>query len=189
MWKCLCECGKTCFIDTKSLTTGKTTSCGCYRSEQWHKRITTHGESRSKLYYVWNDMKSRCTDCNSLPFKDYGGRGIRVCDEWLNSYAKFSEWAKENGYACGLTLDRMDVNGDYEPSNCRWVSMKVQGNNKRTNRVISFNGESHTLTEWSEIAGIGKDTIRRRLNAGWDIKDALTIKPVPGGNYGIKRHH
>lgn len=184
LWICSCDCGNSAIVDTKSLTTGSTTSCGCYRREK-HKQLTTkHGESKRKLYYVWNDMKSRCADANAAPYKDYGGRGISVCDEWVSSYKAFRDWAVENGYADGLTLDRIDVNGDYTPCNCRWVTMKIQSNNKRNNRIVEYNGQSHTVSEWSELTGIRKETLLYRINAGWDIDEALTRKPVRGGHYG-----
>lgn len=184
LWLCQCSCGNTKITDTKSLTTGKTKSCGCY-SRDIHKQIfTKHGETHSKLYFVWNDMKSRCNDVNSRPYKDYGGRGIAVCNEWMSSYECFRDWALSSGYKNGLTLDRIDVNNGYYPENCRWVTMKTQSNNKRNNRNITYNNETHTISEWSDITGINKTTLRLRLNAGWSIKDALTIKPIPGGHYG-----
>lgn len=186
IWVCSCSCGNKVLVDTKSLTTRTTKSCGCYSKEVHSRIFTKHGASRSKLYFVWNDMKSRCSDINALPYKDYGGRGITVCDEWISSFEEFQQWALSNGYQQGLTLDRIDVNKGYSPENCRWVTMKAQCNNKRNNRFITYNGETHTISEWSEITGINKAVIRYRLNAGWDIKDALTIKPIIGGNYGTK---
>lgn len=186
MWVCSCSCGNIVLVDTKSLTTRNTKSCGCYSKEVHSRILTKHGASRSKLYFVWNDMKSRCTDVNAVPYRDYGGRGIIVCNEWMTSFESFQQWALSNGYRQGLTLDRIDVNKGYNPENCRWVTMKVQCNNKRNNRFISYNNETRTISEWSEIAGINKAVIRYRLNSGWDVKDALTIKPVIGGHYGIK---
>lgn len=184
LWICSCSCGNLVCVDTKSLTTGSTTSCGCYRREKHKRLITKHGESKSKLYYVWNDMKSRCTDTNADQYKDYGGRGISVCDEWKSSYEAFRDWAIGSGYVDGLTLDRIDVNGDYNQSNCRWVNMKTQSNNKRNNRVVKYNGQSHTISEWSELTGIRKETLLYRINAGWDIHEAMTRKPIRGGHYG-----
>lgn len=131
-------------------------------------------------------MKSRCTDSNSVVYPDYGGRGITVCDEWMQSYESFRDWAINNGYQENLTLDRIDVNGNYCPDNCRWVSMKVQSNNKRNNRTIVYLGESHTISEWSDITGINKGTLRYRLDAGWTAEKALTTKPISGGRYGTK---
>lgn len=184
IWVCSCSCGNTVLVDTKSLTTQSTKSCGCY-SKEVHKQIfTKHGESRSKLYFVWGDMKSRCADKKALPYKDYGGRGIFVCEEWMRSYESFRDWALNNGYRQGLTLDRKDVDKGYCPENCRWVTMQVQCNNKRNNRFITYKNETHTISEWSKITGIGKEVIRYRLNAGWNVESILTIKPIIGGNYG-----
>lgn len=186
LWECKCSCGNTTVVDTKSLATGATKSCGCFRREEHIKRFKTHGETKTKLYYRWNDMKSRCTDSNSVVYPDYGGRGITVCDEWMQSYESFRDWAINNGYQGSLTLDRIDVNGNYCPDNCRWVSMKVQSNNKRNNRTIVYLGESHTISEWSDITGINKGTLRYRLDAGWTAERALTTKPISGGRYGTK---
>lgn len=137
------------------------------------KTFTTHGMSHTRIYKVWCRMKSRCNNSNSSDYYLYGARGIGVCKEWTSSFEMFYKWAKENGYREGLTLDRIDVNGNYEPQNCRWVTMKIQSNNKRNNRLISFNGETRTIAQWSEITGISKDTIAHRLKIGWDTEKAL----------------
>lgn len=122
-------------------------------------------------------MKYRCNNPNCLAYKNYGGRGIRVCDEWNNSFLSFSEWAGTAGYKEGLSLDRIDVNGDYSPDNCRWATVKTQTNNQRNNHLLEFNGEIHTVSEWSEITGISRSTICCRLKCGWSIDDTLK-KPV-----------
>lgn len=106
-----------------------------------------------------------------------------MCNDWLNSYESFAKWSKDNGYKHGLTLDRIDVNGNYQPSNCRWVDMSVQSNNKRNNRLVELEGETHTISEWSRIVGISKETIRYRLNSGWSSYKALTTPTKRGGNY------
>lgn len=129
-WKCQCDCGNECVVFSANLTRGHTKSCGCLRLK--------HGQYYQKIYWVWSSMKKRCYNSNHPTFKNYGARGIKVCDEWKNSFQSFYEWAIKNGYESGLkqgecTLDRIDVNGNYEPSNCRWVSMKEQQNNKRNN--------------------------------------------------------
>lgn len=186
MWVCSCSCGNRVLVDTKSLTTRTTRSCGCYSREVHSQIFTKHGASKSKLYFVWSDMKSRCSDTNALPYQDYGGRGIKVCEEWVASFESFQRWALDNGYKQGLTLDRINVNDGYTPENCRWVTMKTQCNNKRNNRFISYKGETHTVSEWSEVTGISKAVLRYRLNAGWSVKDALSVQPIRGGNYGIK---
>ena len=109
-----------------------------------------HGMWGTSIYARWKHIKARCYNSNGKQYKDYGGRGIRVCDEWLENFEPFYEWAINNGYREDLTIDRIDVNGDYEPSNCRWVTAKAQQNNKRSNHFITYNNETHTLTEWAE---------------------------------------
>lgn len=134
MWLCRCDCGNTSVVRADSLMGGKTTSCGCYLRERQIK----HGGYKDRLYHVWHNMKDRCERPKNTNYKNYGGRGIKVCDEW-REYANFREWAYANGYDENApfgdcTLDREDVNGNYEPSNCRWVDLKVQENNRRNSR-------------------------------------------------------
>ena len=130
-------------------------------------------KQKTRLHKIWESMRARCYDKNHIHFENYGGRGIYVCGEW-SDYVHFRDWALNNGYSEDLTIDRIDVNGDYCPENCRWVTMKEQQNNKRTNRYISMNGETHTISNWSEITGIKKTTLKERLNSGWSVEKALT---------------
>lgn len=132
-----------------------------------------HGMSNSRLYRAWDSMKARCYRKTTAPFKKYGGRGITVCDEWRNSFQAFCEWAMAHGYEDGLSLDRIDVNGNYEPSNCRWVSMKEQENNRSNNVKLEYNGESRTIAEWSEILGIRWDVLYHRVQRGWSTERIL----------------
>ena len=132
-----------------------------------------HGETKTRLHKIWSSMLERCNYEKHPHYKDYGGRGISVCSEW-NEYITFRDWALNNGYADNLTLDRENTNGNYCPENCRWVTMKTQQNNKRNNHLVTLDGVSHTITEWSEILGINKTTIRERLRAGWTDTEALT---------------
>lgn len=194
-WNCVCDCGKEIVLPTEQLL-GGTKSCGCYRRE-WASTIEVkHGgcrrENRERLYSVWNMMKQRCNDPNNCHYKDYGGRGIFVCEEWSKSYEAFRDWAMANGYdplakhgKC--TIDRIDNDKGYEPDNCRWVSTEEQARNKRTNRLISFNGETKTISEWGEETGIYYLTIHNRLKSGWSVEDALTIKPIIGRNQTWKK--
>lgn len=133
-----------------------------------------------RLQHIWSSMKQRCYNENAKSYKNYGGRGIKVCDEWKNDYESFEEWALKSGYeerACygKYTIERIDVNGDYCPDNCCWKTAKEQGNNRRTNRVIEYNGDIHTLMEWSEILEMNYQTLRGRINNyGWSIEKAFT---------------
>lgn len=169
-WKCECDCGNQVTVLSYSLRTGNTKSCGCLVSE----KITKHGMHKTKLYRAWNNMISRCYCESFRSFRNYGGRGITVCDEWRNSFPVFADWAMNNGYREDLTIDRIDNEGNYEPSNCRWITNEAQQLNKRSNRRISFNGETRTIKEWSVITGIHPRTLSARLDHGWTAEDTLT---------------
>lgn len=173
-WECKCECGNLIVTSRPNLITGHTTSCGCYAREliSGNKYRETHNESTTRLYYVWQNMKQRCYDESLENYKDYGGRGIKICDEWME-YANFANWAKANGYKNNLSIDRIDVNGDYKPTNCRWVTMKQQNRNKTTTRYIELKGVKKSVGEWSEILNIPISTIINRLDRGCDAEEAL----------------
>ena len=174
-WLCKCECGNEARVTTGSLKSGNSKSCGCLRTEKTIKRSTIHGLRNTRLNYIWRGMKNRCYNPNSKKYPIYGGRGIIVCDEWKNNFKSFYNWAKNNGYKENLTIDRINVNGNYEPSNCRWATAKEQANNRTNSHVLTFNNETHTLSEWSRITGICRLTLFTRLKRGWSIKRALTI--------------
>ena len=131
---------------------------------------TTHGKTGTRIHNEWRSMKRRCYSKEQKGYKDYGGRGITVCDEWLHDFQAFYDWAMANGYDDNLTLDRIDSNGNYEPSNCRWVSQKVQQNNRRNNHYITYNGKTQTAKQWAEELNINYSTIITRLNRGWSIE-------------------
>lgn len=173
LWRCVCECGNETIVVGSQLTYGHTTSCGC-RQKEAYKSIdnTTHGESHTKLYNAWAAMKQRCNNPSSQCWENYGGRGITYCSEWEN-YNVFREWAINNGYNDELTLDREDVNGNYDPNNCRWVPVSIQNNNKRTNRILEIDGVSHTVGEWAKISGINYETLLYRLSRGVHPKEAV----------------
>jgi hypothetical protein len=135
------------------------------------------GRKGTRLYRIYNNMLARCYNANTPNFKNYGGRGITVCREWLCDYKIFSEWALSNGYRDDLSIDRIDVNGNYEPNNCRWVTSYVQSNNTRRNNFITLNGETHTLKEWADNFGISEKTVRDRLKRGWSIEKSLVTPP------------
>lgn len=182
MWRCICSCKDHNEIVAcgANLRNGNTLSCGCLQKEKTIKSKLTHGDARkrkqNRLYKIWSDMKERCSNSNNNAYKDYGGRGIIVCNEWEQSYEVFKEWAINNGYKSNLTIDRINVNGNYEPENCRWVTNKIQQNNRRNNRYIKYNGETKTLSEWAEYMGVNVHTLCSRINQqGMPIDEALTV--------------
>lgn len=146
-WLCQCDCGNYVIVLGCSLVNGSTKSCGCYNREVNANRLKTHSLSKSRVYKCWTSIKDRCFRTNCKSYKNYGGRGITICDEWKNDFQVFYDWAMQNGYSDELTIDRIDNNGNYCPENCRWVDMKVQANNTRRN-VIMNNGK--TLLEFCE---------------------------------------
>ena len=135
--------------------------------------MTKHGMSGTKIYYIWIEMRQRCNNHDNKRYKLYGKRGISVCKEWDNSFSKFYEWAKENGYGEGLSIDRIDNNGDYKPNNCRWVTQKEQNNNTRRCNFITYKGKAKSLKQWSEYLGLNYNTLRSRLRIGWSPKKAF----------------
>ena len=173
-WLCRCECGNTTVATTSALVTGHKKSCGCYKLERISQAHITHGESEAVLYYKWEGIKQRTLNENCKDYPNYGGRGIKVFPEWSESFESFRDWAIANGYRDDLTIDRINANGNYEPSNCRWVTQKDQANNRRNNRIVEYNGESKTIAEWADITGIGYETLRQRINSGWDLERAMT---------------
>ena len=145
-----------------------------------------HGDrpkgKKVRLYNIWSHMCERCNNPNFVYFENYGGRGISVCAEWSGNYEAFKKWAIENGYKDNLTLDRIDNNGNYTPENCRWVTHKEQANNRRSNRLLYFNGEMHNIETWSKITGLPRHVIDGRLARGWNsIKTLSTPLLTKGG--------
>lgn len=174
-WLCSCDCGKTAVVRGGDLKSGRIKSCGCLVKEIMHtqKYGLKHGDTHKDLYNVWVNMRQRINNPKNKAYKNYGGRGISICEEW-NDYINFRNWALENGYRNGLSIDRIDVNGNYCPENCRWADFETQQNNKRYNRLISYNGKTQTITQWSKEIGINRNTLEGRLKSGWRIEDALT---------------
>lgn len=177
-WWCRCDCGTVKKIAGNAMRRGATTSCGCYVAELTPNK--THGRRKSGAYSSWSAMKQRCTNPNNQNYADYGGRGIKVCERWLNNFENFLEDMGERPK--GHSIERVDNDGDYEPGNCRWASQRQQVNNTRQNRYLKFNGRSQTISQWARETGIERRTILRRLKLGWSIERALTEKPVVGKN-------
>lgn len=173
---CKCDCGKETIVDTSRLKSGNTKSCGCYKIEKTKEIKTKHGLKNTSIYAVWQAMKKRCYKKNNRAYKNYGGRGITICNEWKDNFLEFYNWAVSNGYKKGLTIDRIDNNKGYYPNNCRWADYKKQGRNTRKNHILELNGEKHCISEWAEILCISQRKIYDRLNKGWAIDKVLSKK-------------
>lgn len=171
-WKCRCDCGNEIVVAGSNLKTGNTKSCGCLNTEKRIERKKTHGMYGTRIYRIWNGIIMRCEDKNIPLYERYGGKGISVCSEW-HDFKVFYKWAIENGYQENLTIDRIDYNGNYEPSNCRWADAITQANNTSRNFYIKYNGETHTLTEWSRILNFSYELVKHRLYRGWDFEKAI----------------
>ena len=140
-----------------------------------------------RLYTIWRNMKRRCNDSDRECYKNYVGRGIRVCDEWQNNYRSFYNWALSNGYNDELTIERINVNGNYEPLNCTWATRKEQSNNKRNNHFLTFNGKTQTVAQWSEELDISISTILRRIDKGMTDEEVLTVTKGCGTKHTMVR--
>ena len=158
---CECKCGKTIHVKSDSLLSGHTVSCGC-------KKVKHGFSHKERLYQTWLNMRLRCNNPNRLDFARYGDRGVKICDEWQD-YSKFREWSLSHGYADNLSIDRIDVNGNYEPSNCRWVDNYIQANNTRKNHLITFEGKTYTMAELARKLGVSYAALQHRVERGWTI--------------------
>ena len=182
-----CDCGNKIEAVPSEVRTGRTVSCGCKRKG----KPLTHGHcinrERESLYDVWLGIKQRCKNPKNKSFDLYGGRGIGICKEWDNSYDVFREWSVLNGHKTGLCIDRKDNNMGYYPNNCHWTTNKINCNNTRKNRSLTYNGETHTISEWAEITGITRSTISARINNyGWSVERTLSEVPLKGNNQFTK---
>ena len=166
-WICKCDCGTIAIKPGESVKKSKQGCRKCYVSPR-----KKHGGKGSRLYECWRHMRYRCDNKSNQAYPMYGGRGIKVCAEWYD-FGKFQEWALENGYSDNLTLDRIDVNGNYEPKNCRWADAVVQMNNRRSTPHYTLGDKSLTISEWARETGIPRSTILNRLKRGWSFKDAV----------------
>lgn len=172
IWRCRCDCGNESLVQTSNLTTGHTKHCQKCGYKELAKKRTTHGKRRTKLYTKWHSMRRRCEEKTSKSYKDYGAKGIKVCEEWKDP-EKFFAWALSHGYEEGLEIDRIDSKGDYCPENCRFVTRLVNANNKSNNRIILHNGEERTLAEWSRHYGVKYDYLHKRMSKGDSFEEAL----------------
>ncbi len=170
----LCECGNITTVALSLLKSGKTKSCGCLKHQTAIINFTSHGLVKHKLYGVWLGIKKRCYNIAEPAYKDYGARGIIMCDEWKHDFLSFYNWAIANGWEKGLEIDRRENNGIYEPGNCRFVTRLINAKNKRSNRVITYNGETMILSDWARKLHVSFDTLRYRIRAGWPIEKAFS---------------
>lgn len=168
--RCICDCGNIKDVPISYLKSKHTTSCGCLVRELH----TTHNLSQSRLYGIHQNMLDRCFRKNELAYRDYGGRGITVCEEWKNDFMSFYNWSMENGYSDELTIDRIDNNGNYEPSNCRWATKAQQARNTRKNVYFTYNGITKTISEWARDFGIPLTTFRRRIKQNRPLEEIIS---------------
>lgn len=183
IWACVCVCGNFTRAKTGKLTGNRTTSCGCFAKEKLIERNSDHGLTNHPLFVRWSNMRGRCYNPNSKSYKSYGGRGIKVCDEWLNDFKSFYSWSIANGWKEELTLERLNVNGNYEPDNCTWVTWADQARNKRTTFKVTLGDE---LVALQEVMDKYPPVVRRalvyaRIRSGWDVMQAITTpsKHIP----------
>ena len=174
-WLCQCECGNKTEVSGVSLRNNNTKSCGCLKHTR--RDMGAHNLSKTRINNIYHNMKQRCDNPNCNVYSNYGGRGITVCEEWKRDFMSFYNWAMEHGYKDTLSIDRIDVNGNYEPNNCRWVTQKKQMSNTRRNLIYSIDNEQLCLSEWCEKYKMPYWTVLRRIQRGYDIKTALT-KPL-----------
>lgn len=175
-WLCKCDCGNTTIVPTYRLTGGETQSCGCKRYESKNMK---HGMKNTRIYSIWCDMKKRCNNPNSKNYKNYGARGIKVCDEWSSDFMSFYSWSIKNGYKGSLSIDRIDNDKGYSPDNCRWVTRKEQNNNRRNTVFVEIDGKSVPLSFACEKANAKRSVIWKRIrNSGMTFDEAIE-KGIP----------
>ena len=179
-WVCKCQCGNIIVVRSDLLKSGGVRSCGCLAKEIHSIRCrelglarATHNKSKTRLYKIYMNMKDRCNRVNCPAYKDYGLRGIKVCNEWENDFNNFYEWSINNGYDDKLTIDRIDNNKGYSPSNCRWITRTEQCLNTRHNKFITYNNKTQTLKEWVNELGLKYTKVWKRLHRGWSFERAI----------------
>lgn len=185
-WLCQCDCGKQTIVEKYHITHSRIKSCGCYLEKRRKESHTKHLLCNSRIYKIWGDMKNRCSNPHNHAYKYYGTRGITFYSEWIN-FESFYNWALNNGYKDNLTLDRINYNGNYEPSNCRWVTKKVQARNTSKNTFITYKNETHCLSEWAEIFNIDYNMLWKRLSSGWAFEEAINTPKLNQSEAGKRQ--
>lgn len=181
-WRCMCDCGNITYTMTSNLTSYASISCGCVQRKKAYeicmKRNVTHGYSKKeRLYFIWKGMRERCFNSHNKEYKNYGGRGITICDEW-NDYLAFRDWSLSHGYDNKLSIDRINNDGNYCPENCRWATREIQCGNTRRNIFLTYNGETHSPKEWAKKLGIPQHVIYERRFLGWP-EEKIISEPIP----------
>lgn len=176
-WECICDCGNKTVISTDRLKGGHTKSCGCVRKENCTQKRFIHGKSKTRIYEIWCGIKERCCNKKSKSFSNYGGRGIKICDEW-KSFEGFYKWAIKSGYSDTLTIERINFNGDYCPGNCTWIEKSEQAKNTRRNVFIEILGEKKILEDWKKFMGWKSNKFSVRKARGKEIFTENEIKQI-----------
>ncbi len=176
-YECKCDCGAVAVVLASALKSGRSKSCGCYgaerRAESCGSQFRTHGDSKSRLYKIYYSIKKRCYNSAALNYNSYGARGVTMCEEWRTDWTSFRDWALSNGYDDSLTIDRINVDGGYNPQNCRWVTRVAQANNRRTSKWITYQNETHTVAEWAKILDIPYKCIYKKISDGITLSEIL----------------
>lgn len=170
-----CVCGNEKAIRVSHVVSGNTKSCGCKQYINVKPHNLKHGLCHSRLYNIWYKIKYRCENPNYKEYEYYGGRGIHICEEWKNDFMAFYNWSISNGYKDNLSIDRIDVNSDYSPNNCKWATAEEQGNNKRNNITITLYNKTQTLAQWCKELDLKYSTVLRRIRRGWSYESALEL--------------
>lgn len=184
VWLCQCDCGNKAHVAGSKLRQGSTQSCGCLKKRALQKMAFRHGQHKTRLYEIWSGMKKRCYNKNAVQYKDWGGRGIKVCKKW-HAFKAFYEWAKANGYKDGLTIERINNDRGYSPNNCTFIPKAKQSRNRRNSIFLTHNGTTRTIAGWSRHLNIHRETIKRRINLNWPIEKILTTAPKTQPKKGV----
>lgn len=187
---CICDCGKESIVDSAKLKVGWTTSCGCKHADNGRARLTTHGDTDTRLHDIWCSIRGRCFNIRNRAYDRYGGRGIVMCDAWKKDFTSFRDWATANGYADHLSIDRINNDGNYEPSNCRWATPTEQARNKRNSLMISAFGQTKCVAEWAEDERciVPAQRLYERLKRGWSLEKSMITPPQEKDQSWRRRH-